>query len=224
MPGEVGRDRTLETLESPEVPPGLPSDLLLRRPDVAAAEARLAASAARIGVARAALFPSIRLTGSYGRESGELADLFASGASIWQLAAGLLQPVFDGGRNRSLVAAAQARQQQAVIGYLQTAEGAFREVEDALFAVSARRERRSALAEQVDALTVAKALADDRYAEGEASYLEVLDVERSRLAAELQLAGAYRDELGAAVALYRALGGGWGGVAGGGVEPAGGEG
>ncbi len=224
LPGEVGRDRVLESLASPAVPPGLTSELLLRRPDVAAAEARLAAAAARIGVARAALFPSIRLTGYYGRESSDLSELFASGASIWRLAAGLLQPIFDGGRNRALVAAAQARQEQAVIGYLQAAEGAFREVEDALYAVGARRDRRSALAEQVEALTAAQALASDRYAEGEASYLEVLDLERSRLAAELQLAGARRDELGAAVALYRALGGGWRGAVGGGVGPVGGEG
>jgi len=213
LPGQVGRGAELETLAAPEVPTGLPSDLLLRRPDVAAAESRLAAAAARIGVARAALFPSIRLTGYYGGESNELSNLFASGASIWQLAAGLLQPIFDGGRNRALVAAAEARQEQAVILYLQTAEGAFREVEDALFAVTARRARRTALAEQSSALEAALVLARDRYAEGEASYLEVLDVERARLAAALELAGARRDELDAAVALFRALGGGWGGGA-----------
>jgi len=100
-----------------------------------------------------------------------------------------------------------------VILYLQTAEGAFREVDDALFAVTTARQRRAALAEQSAALEAALVLARDRYAEGEASYLEVLDVERARLAAGLQLAGARRDELEAAVALFRALGGGWGGGA-----------
>lgn len=209
LPGEVVRGGDLESLVAPEVPVGLPSQLLLRRPDVAAAEARLAAAAARIGVARAALFPSIRLTGYYGGESSELGNLFASGASVWQLAAGLLQPIFDGGRNRALVAAAEARQEQAVILYLQTAEGAFREVDDALFAVTTARQRRAALAEHSAALEAALVLARDRYAEGEASYLEVLDVERARLAAGLLLAGARRDELEAAVALFRALGGGW---------------
>ncbi|MCB9377142.1 MAG: efflux transporter outer membrane subunit [Holophagales bacterium] len=208
LPGEIARGVALEAIAAPEVPTGLPSDLLLRRPDVAAAEARLAATAARIGVARAALFPSIRLTGYYGGESSDLSNLFASGASIWQLAAGLLQPIFDGGRNRALVAAAEARQEQAVVLYLQTAEGAFRDVEDALFAVTSRRARRAALAEQSSALEAALVLARDRYAEGEASYLEVLDVERARLAAALELAGARRDELDAAVSLFRALGAG----------------
>jgi multidrug efflux system outer membrane protein len=174
------------------------------------AEARLAAASARVGQARAALFPSIGLTGYYGRESAELSSLFNPAALVWQAAAGLLQPIFQGGRNRALVAASEARQQQAVIGYLATAEGAFRDVEDALFATQTGRERRTALAEQSAALTAAAAIARDRYQEGESDFLEVLDVERSRLVAELELAAARTEELSAAVDLYRALGGGYG--------------
>ncbi|MEO7973912.1 MAG: efflux transporter outer membrane subunit, partial [Thermoanaerobaculia bacterium] len=152
MPGEVERGKALEALVVPEIPADLPSELLLRRPDVAVAEARLAASAARIGQARAALFPSIGLTGYYGRESAELSNLWSPAALVWQVAAGLVQPIFQGGRNRALVAASEARQKQAVIGYLATAEGAFRDVEDALFSTRSRRERRVALAEQREAL------------------------------------------------------------------------
>lgn len=209
MPGEVERGRLLEAIVLPQVPADLPSELLLRRPDVAVAEARLAAASARVGQARAALFPAIALTGSYGRESAELGNLWNPAALVWQAAAGLLQPIFQGGRNRALVAATQARQEQAVIAYLATAEGAFRDVEDALFATQSRGERRAALAEQSSALTAAAAIARDRYQEGESSFLEVLDVERSRLVAELELAAARRDELVAAVDLYRALGGGY---------------
>lgn len=210
MPGAVERGKALEELAVPEIPADLPSDLLLRRPDVAVAEARLAAASARVGQARAALFPSIGLTGYYGYESAELSNLFNPAALVWQAAAGLLQPIFQGGRNRALVAASEARQQQAVIGYLATAEGAFRDVEDALFATRMRRERRGALAEQSLALTAAAGIARDRYQEGESDFLEVLDVERSRLVAELELSAARRDELVAAVDLYRALGGGYG--------------
>ena len=222
MPGAVERGKQLEELVVPEVPADLPSDLLLRRPDVAVAEARLAAASARVGQARAALFPSIGLTGYYGRESAELSSLWNPAALVWQAAAGLLQPIFQGGRNRALVAASEARQQQAVIGYLATAEGAFRDVEDALFATQTRRDRRTALAEQSAALTAAAAIARDRYQEGESDFLEVLDVERSRLVAELELAAARTEELSAAVDLYRALGGGYGVVEGGAAaaEPA----
>ena len=209
MPGAIERGKVLEEIAVPEVPAGLPSELLLRRPDVAVAEARLAAAAARVGQARAALFPSIGLTGYYGRESAELGNLWNPAAAVWQVAAGLLQPIFQGGRNRALVAATEERQKQAVIGYLATAEGAFRDVEDALFATQTRRERRTALAEQSAALEAAAAIARDRYQEGESSFLEVLDVERSRLVAELELQAARRDELVAAVELYRALGGGF---------------
>jgi multidrug efflux system outer membrane protein len=209
MPGPVERGKPLDELVVPAIPPGLPSELLLRRPDVAVAEARLAAASARVGQARAALFPSIGLTGYYGRESVELSNLFEPASLVWQAAAGLLQPIFQGGRNRALVAASRERQSQAVIGYLAAAEGAFRDVEDALFAAQSHRARRLALAEQSAALGAASDLVRDRYREGESGFLDVLDVDRSRLSAELELVAARRDELVAAVELFRALGGGF---------------
>jgi outer membrane protein, multidrug efflux system len=209
MPGPVARGKGLNELMPPKVPSELPSSLLYRRPDVAAAEAQLAASSARIGAARANLFPAINLTGGYGSSSSELSNLFTGPALIWNFGAGLLQPIFHGGRNRALVAAAHAEQREAVATYLQAAQGAFEDVENALFAVTTFHDRRIALQEQAEALTNARELAGDRYREGESSFLDVLDVERSRLVAELEYAGAKRDELNAAVALYRALGGGF---------------
>ena len=209
MPGPILRGRPIDELAVPTVPADLPSSLLLRRPDIAAAEAQLAAAAARVGVARANLFPSINLTGSYGSASSDLADLFSGPALIWNFGAGLLQPIFHAGRNRALVAASRAEQREAIAGYLQTSQGAFRDVEDALFAVTSFHDRRMALQEQAEALREARTLAGDRYREGETGFLDVLDVERSRLVAELEYAGARGDELNAAVELYRALGGGF---------------
>ena len=209
MPGPVTRGKPIDQLSAPTIPAELPSTLLLRRPDVAAAEAQLAAAAARIGAARANLFPSINLVGAYGSASSDLSDLFTGPALAWNFGAGLLQPIFHAGRNRALVAATRAEQREAIAVYLQTAHGAFRDVEDALFAVVSFRDRRLALQEQAEALTRARQLAGDRYREGETNFLDVLDVERSRLVAELEYVGARRDELNAAVELYRALGGGF---------------
>lgn len=209
MPGPVARGKPIGQLSAPVIPTELPSSLLLRRPDVAAAEAQLAAASARIGAARANLFPSINLAGAYGSASSDLSGLFSGPALAWNFGAALLQPIFHAGRNRALVAAAHAEQREAVAVYLQTAQGAFRDVEDALFAVVSFRDRRVALQEQAEALTNARQLAGDRYREGETNFLDVLDVERSRLVAELEYVGARRDELNAAVELYRALGGGF---------------
>jgi multidrug efflux system outer membrane protein len=176
---------------------------------VAAAEAQLAATAARIGAARANLFPSLHLTGGDGAAAREASALVGAPALIWNFGAGLLQPIFHGGRNRALVAAAHARQREAIAVYMQTAQGAFQDVEDALFAMTSFHQRRLALQEQSEALTSALGLAGERYREGESSFLDVLDAERSRLVAEIEYAGARRDELRAAVALYHALGGGF---------------
>jgi multidrug efflux system outer membrane protein len=209
MPGPITRGKPLEELVPPAIPAELPSQLLLRRPDVAAAEAQLAATSARIGAARANLFPSINLTGGYGSAATDASDLFSAPALIWNFGAGLLQPIFHGGRNRALVAAAHARQREAIAVYMQTAQGAFQDVEDALFAMTSFHQRRLALQEQSEALTSALGLAGERYREGESSFLDVLDAERSRLVAEIEYAGARRDELRAAVALYHALGGGF---------------
>ena len=207
--GTIPRGAGLEGLALPEVPVGLPSRLLERRPDVVAAEQRLIAANARIGAARAAYFPSIGLTGYAGSESQELADLFASGTGIWQVALGLVQPIFNAGRTRRQVEAATARQHQALAAYLKAVQSSFAEVEDALVARSTGAAEREAIARQVEALGRARRLSDLRYEGGDSSYLDVLDAERNLFRAELDWARARAAELAAAVALFKALGGGW---------------
>ena len=207
--GTVERGGALSGVAPPAVPVGLPSALLARRPDVLAAEQRLAAANARIGAARAAYFPSISLTGYAGTESAELASLFASGTGVWQAALGLVEPIFNAGRTRRQVEAARARERQALAAYTKAVQSAFAEVEDALVARRTGAEERAVLARQVEALTRARRLAGLRYEAGESSYLEVLDAERSLFRAELELSRAQRDELEATVDLMKALGGGW---------------
>ncbi len=212
--GRIGGmiDRTGSTLETstlPEVPAGLPSQLLARRPDLVAAEQRLIAADARIGIARAAYFPSISLTGYAGSESTDLADLFASGTGIWQAALGVLQPIWNAGRTRRQVEAATAREKQAEAAYQKAIQAAFAEVEDALVARSTGVLEREARARQVEALNRARNIADIRYDSGESSYFEVLDAQRSQFLAQINRTQVRRDELVAAVALFKALGGGW---------------
>ena len=199
----------LDAVRAPDVPVGLPSELLVRRPDVAAAEQRLVAQNARIGAARAALFPSIALTGYAGSESEELSDLFQSGTSIWGFAAGLLQPIFQGGRLRREVEIAEARERQALADYTLTVQAAFAEVEDALIARSTGATEREALGRRVAALSRASKLAGLRYEAGDASYIEALDAERDLFIAQLAYVSSRRGELGASVTLFKALGGGW---------------
>lgn len=210
--GRVEPGAALAELTSPEVPVGLPSQLLARRPDVLAAEQRLVAANARIGAARAAYFPSIGLTGLAGTESAELSGLFASGTGIWQAAISLVEPIFNAGRTRRQVEAAEARNRESLALYTRTVQGAFAEVEDALVARRTGIAEREALARQVNALAEARRLAGLRYEGGDSSYIEVLDAERSLFRAELDLARARRDELAASVLLFQALGGGWEGA------------
>jgi len=211
--GRIGRvdprGGELAALAVPEVPVGLPSELLQRRPDVVAAEQALVAANARIGVARAELFPSLSLTAYGGSESRELGDLLTSGTSIWQVGANLLQPIFAGGRARRRVEGARARESEALAGYARAVQSAFADVEVALAERRTAAAEREALDRQVTALARARHLATLRYDAGDASYLDVLDAERSLFRAELELVGARQLEAESAVALYRALGGGW---------------
>jgi multidrug efflux system outer membrane protein len=207
--GTVERGASLDALVTPEIPVGLPSQLLARRPDVLSAEARLVAANARIGVAQAAFFPSISLTGYAGTESNELSGLFSSGTFIWQAATSLFQPIFNAGRNRRNFEVAEARQREAVASYTQSLQVAFAEVEDALVARRTGVAEREALARQVGALSRARRLAGIRYDAGESSYFEVLDADRTLFQAQLNLVDARRAELAASVALLKALGGGW---------------
>lgn len=197
--------------QAPElvVPAELPSELLLRRPDLVAAEQRLIAANARIGVARAAYFPAIRLTGMFGSESSVLRELFTGPATVWQVAGALTQPIWGGGRVSSLSAVARARQQQMLASYRHAIQSAFRDVRTAIVAQSQSREQLAVEAQRVDALQEALRLARLRYENGVASQLDVLDTERALLAAELSRHEALRAQRAAIADLFKALGGGF---------------
>jgi len=189
------------------LPAGLPSELLLRRPDLVEAEQRLIAANARIAVARTEMFPSIPLTGFLGSESAALSNLFSGPAMIWQLAAAITQPIFAGGRLEARVQGAEARERQLVARYQGAIQNAFREVRVALAAQARARETYDALAERSRALAEAVRLARLRYDNGVASQLDMIDAERGLLAAELGRIDALRAQRAAVADLFRALGG-----------------
>lgn len=193
----------------PVVSAGLPSSLLTRRPDVLAAEEQLHAANARIGVARAAYFPSIGLTSAIGSQSADLGNLFTGPARTWSFAANLAMPIFDWGKTGAGVDAANARQRQALAQYDKAIQTAFRETLDALSATTTSTQRESAQRTQLNALKNTLKLAKLRYDNGYSSYLEVLDAERGAFQAELQLVDARLNQLNASVSLVKALGGGW---------------
>jgi outer membrane protein, multidrug efflux system len=209
-PGAIPRGRPLtETLAPLVIPAGLPASLIERRPDVRQAEQELHAAMARIGVAEGALMPTITLTGQYGTQSQDFSNLFKSSTEIYQLFGGISVPIFTGGQVGKQVDVARARAEQARYGYEQTVLLALAEVNDALVGVRASRDVTAAQERQAAALRSAYHLADRRYENGISSYLEVLDAQRNLFAAELALAQAERQQLAAAVQLYKALGGGW---------------
>jgi multidrug efflux system outer membrane protein len=201
----VERDTVISSA-SAEVPAGLPSDLLLRRPDLRQAEARLHAANARIGVARAAYFPSIKLTGDYGGESQSLGDLFKGPARTWSIAGGLLQPLFAGGQIRGGVDLANARTREAAELYAKAVANAFREVRDAIAAQVNLREAAVAQQDRERALGRTLELAQLRYDNGTVSLFEVLDTERQLLLARMDAIDAERDRRAAIVELYLSLG------------------
>lgn len=191
-----------------EIDAGLPSSLLVNRPDILQAEQQLRAANANIGAARAAFFPSISLTGNYGFTSTELSELFKGSAQSWSFGGGLNLPIFDAGRRGAELGVAKARRDQAVAGYQKAVQTAFREVSDAL---AGRQRLREQIAAQVDAVAAQSRLAETarlRYDNGIALYLEVLDAERNLFASEQQLLQLRSAELQNAVSLYIALGGG----------------
>lgn len=189
------------------VPSGVPSELLLRRPDLVEAEQRLIAANERVAAARAAYFPSIALTGLLGSESAALSNLFSGPAGIWSLAAALAQPIFSGGRLQAQIAAAEARERQALAQYRRAVQTAFREVRAALAAQTRARESFDAQAERARTLAEALRLARLRYDNGIASQLDVLDAERGLLAADTARIEALRAQRAAVADLFRALGG-----------------
>ena len=210
FPAAVARGREIgDQPHPPEVPAGLPSSLLERRPDILAAEQQIVAANAQIGVARSAYFPSIALTGSGGVQSTALGALFGAGAGFWSAAVSASQPVFTAGRTKSQVALAEARTEEATIVYSQTIKSAFREAADALVTYTKAREFRTQQESLTTAAQDARRLADIRYQGGVTSYLEVLDADTRLFTAELTLAEARQSEMSAFVEVYRALGGGW---------------
>lgn len=209
-PGDVPRGLKLtEQPHSPEVPAGLPSALLERRPDIREAEANLIAANAQIGVARAAYFPQISLTGTGGYEAPEFANLFTGPAGAWTIAASLTQPIFEGGRLKNNVRLTEAQRDQMVLTYQQTIQGAFRDVSDALVAYRKYQEFRVQQQHLLDSAQDAARLSEVRFKAGTTDYLEVLTNETNSFTAELALAQAQGNELISLVQLYQALGGGW---------------
>jgi multidrug efflux system outer membrane protein len=209
-PGPITRGRSLtEQVRPPVVPAGLPSQLLERRPDIQQAEKQLVAANAQIGVARAAYFPDISLTGTAGFVSSALTKLFTTPAGVWDAAASVTQPAFTAGKLQATVRLAEAQQRQALLAYQQTIQNAFRDVSDALVAYQKTREVR----EQQELLAAAAQdstrLAHVRYDGGASTYLEVLTNETNYLTAELNLSQARLNEMLSLVQIYGALGGGW---------------
>ena len=192
-----------------DVPAGLPSDLLIRRPDIRASEQQLAAANANIGAARAAFFPHISLTASFGTASNELSGLFKGGTWAWTGTAQLLQPLFDAGRNQANLEFARASFDVAVAQYEHSIQNAFREVSDGLAGRATLGEQLRAQTAQTNALAVAYRLSDLRYRSGVASFLDSLDAARTLFAAQVLLVQTQALQLQNQVALYRALGGGW---------------
>jgi multidrug efflux system outer membrane protein len=209
-PGGLMRGTALTEHEvRTEVPPGLPSLLLERRPDLRGAEQQLVAANADIGQAKAAFFPQVTLTGFAGFQSVALSDLFTGAAKTWQFGPAVTFPLFTGGRLRGNLKLARARFEESLASYQQTVQGAFREVSDGLIAYQRSREFRVKQEERTQANRDATEMANVRYEGGVTSYLEVLYNEQELFTAELSLAIARRNELLSVVQLYRALGGGW---------------
>lgn len=209
-PGDIPRGLKLtEQPHSPEVPAGLPSSLLERRPDIREAEQNLISANAQIGVARSAYFPQISLTGSAGFETPALTALFTGPAGLWNFGASLTQPIFEGGRIKSNVRLTQAQREQYLLSYQQTIQGAFRDVSDALVAYRKDREFRVQQEQLWKSAQDAARLSEVRFKAGTTDYLEVLTNKTNSFTAELGLAQAQGNELIALVQLYQSLGGGW---------------
>ena len=196
-------------LGPPEIPAGLPSQLLERRPDVAEAEQNLVTANAEIGVADALFFPQVRLTGAAGLESVSFGDLLEGESRIWSIGPSISVPIFEGGRLRANLAGAKARRDQAVAVYRQTVLGAFRDVEDALVGVRLRAAQDDAVEEAVAAAGRAVFIARSQYDHGITDYLQVIVAESTHLGLELQAAQIQQQRLLTAVLLVKAIGGGW---------------
>lgn len=209
-PGARPRGAAIDALPlPPAVPAGLPSQLLERRPDLRAAEQLLVSANARIGEAKALMYPRVSLTVVGGFQSNDVSNFITSAASFWEMIGGLTAPIWDWGKNQARVEETESRSRQAVIQYQATIRQAFREVEDALNAIRRSGEKRTAMDARVTAQRQVLSLAETRYRGGISPYLEVLDAQRELFDSELERAATIGEQLTSVVRLYRALGGGW---------------
>jgi multidrug efflux system outer membrane protein len=208
-PGPVPRGPLFQVNSLPEIPVGLPSALLERRPDVRQAEEQLHAANARIGVAKARYFPTISLSGLLGTSSGALSDLFGTGSGVWRVGADALGPIFHSGEIKNQVKTAEAIQKQALYGYVGAVHNAFLDAEVALSDRSRTAQEFEAMSKRVTALATYSELANLRYREGVTDYMEVLDADRALFATQLDAARSHGDLYRSVVSVYRALAGGW---------------
>ena len=208
-PGTIARgdSQAFDTLVLPEIPVSLPATILRDRPDLAAAEAQLAATDHALDAARAAFLPDIQLAVSGGTIGSTLVD--SSPVGIWSLGGSILAPIFEAGRLEAQQDAATARRNEAAFAYRKQALQAFREVEDDLAAVAHDAKEDEALTRERDVLQRSLKISTQRYREGYSNYLDQLDAQRNLLSVELRLAQSRSDRLNAAVSLFQALGGGW---------------
>ncbi len=208
-PGPIQRRTSLLAANMPDIPPGLPSSLLERRPDVRQAEQLLRSANAQVGESVAEFFPKIGLTAFLGKVSPELSAFTAGSANAWGIAAGGTGPIFEGGRLVGQYRQAKAAKNEATLQFQQATLNAFREVSDALVSRRQLVEIRDYQTHQVQALEQAVKLSSERYVAGKASYYEVLEAQQQLFPSQLNLARTRRDQLLAVVSLYKALGGGW---------------
>jgi NodT family efflux transporter outer membrane factor (OMF) lipoprotein len=208
LAGELSKGAAMPGVPD-EVPVGLPSELLRRRPDVRRAERQIASATARVGVATADLFPKFTLNGSVGLQSIQPGDFASWGSRYYSIGPSISWPIFDAGRIKGRIHVQEARQEQAVLAYREVVLGALKDVEDALVAYGKAQERVAALRDAVRAEEKAVRIAKDLYAQGLADFLTVLDAERSLYASEDALASGEGSVATSLVTLYKALGGGW---------------
>jgi len=209
-PGSIGRGVSLiEQPHMPEVPVGLPSTLLERRPDVRQAEMQLVAANANVGVAKAAFFPQFALTGELGVQTASVTTFLSLPTSYWSVGAQAMQPIFEGGRIRSNYKLAWAKRDEAEVAYQQSVQLAIADVSNSLVGYTQSRQYRAKIQEQTDTYHETARLANVRFTGGATSFLEVLVTQQQYFTSQLALAQAWSDELQNYVQLYRALGGGW---------------
>ncbi len=211
-PQSIKPQRNLWEIKMPDVPSGLPSELLQRRPDIRQAEEDLKATDALIGVARAAFFPTISLTGAFGWVSTELSDLFMGPSNTWKWGGSLVLPIFKGGTLKGNLEAAEAQQRQALLRYQQSIQRAFKEVEDALVEHQKTKQQIGIMDSQLESLRDYARVARLRYDNGYTSYIEVLDAERNLFNVEISYAQTKTAYIKSIISLYKALGGEWLGV------------